>query len=79
MNNGNNGILSQTETEVIMDLSLRILKCLFHILRASERYHFNICNEIFLCRNGGNMPLAFWSLLFILSKYVELGKLYGRL
>lgn len=24
-------------------------------------------------RNGGNMPLAFWSLLFILSKYVELG------
>lgn len=39
-----------------------------HILSGENGFYRTIC-----VRNGGNMPMAFWSLLFILSKYVELG------
>jgi hypothetical protein len=40
----------------------------FTVLMGEQGFYRSIC-----IRNGGNMPMAFWSLTFILSKYVELG------
>ncbi|OXA61886.1 elongation of very long chain fatty acids protein 6 [Folsomia candida] len=40
----------------------------FFVLSSENGFYKTICE-----RSGGNMPLAFWSLAFILSKYVELG------
>lgn len=40
----------------------------FSVLFGENGLYISMC-----ARTGGNMPMAFWSLLFVLSKYVELG------
>jgi len=46
----------------------RIAPELFKVLGSENGFHKSVC-----VREGLNMPMAYWSLLFALSKYVELG------
>jgi len=46
----------------------RIAPELFKVLGSENGFHKSVC-----VREGLNMPMAYWSLIFALSKYVELG------
>jgi hypothetical protein len=47
---------------------IRIAQELFHVLTSPNGFHRSLC-----VRDGMNEPMAYWSILFALSKYVELG------
>jgi len=47
---------------------MRIAPELFKVLASPDGFHRSVCS-----REGLNEPMAYWSIIFALSKYVELG------